>query len=487
MPSPQKAQFTTGSTMRHVVVMTATGGVGLLAIFMVDALNLFYISLLGQVELAAAIGFAGTLQFFMISVSIGLSIAATAMVSRAVGAGQREDGRCIASSALLTLVSLLTVVSIGVWVMREEALALLGAEGETLAVASRFMAIVVPSMPLLGVTMVAGGLLRAVGDGRRAMWVTLSGGLIAAALDPLFIFGFGLGVDGAAVVSVLARIIMAGIGLRLAVGVHDLLGPLRADRMVADARGLMAIALPAVATQLSTPFGNAYLTRLVAEHGSDAVAGWAVVGRLSAVAFGAVFALSGAVGPILGQNYGAGLAERIRTTYRDALIFVAVYVLLIWALLWLATDAIVQAFGVTGAGIEVVSAFTGFGAGAFLFTGWLFVSNAVFNNLGHPTWSTGFNWSRDGLVIPLIAAVIAGSLGTTGVVAVQAMAAVLVGSAAAVAVWRFLSSLDLSAAAAAPAPPAAEHPAFASGRATLPVGDYPAAPKPTLAEPPERG
>ena len=77
-PSGQQAKFVTGSTMRHVIVMTATGSIGLIAVFVVDALNLFYISLLGQQELAAAIGYAGTLLFFSTSIAIGLSIAATA-------------------------------------------------------------------------------------------------------------------------------------------------------------------------------------------------------------------------------------------------------------------------------------------------------------------------------------------------------------------------------------------------------------------------
>ncbi len=85
----QQAKFVTGSTMRHVIVMTATGSIGLVSVFIVDALNLFYISLLGQQELAAAIGYAGTLMFFSISVSIGLSISATAITSRAIGAGRR--------------------------------------------------------------------------------------------------------------------------------------------------------------------------------------------------------------------------------------------------------------------------------------------------------------------------------------------------------------------------------------------------------------
>ena len=112
------ATFTTGSTMRHVVVMTLTSSAGLLALFFVDAINLFYISLLGVTELAAAIGFAGTIQFFMISVSIGLLIAGSANVSRAVGAGDDAGARRLATSSLLTAVLALGVISAMVWVWR---------------------------------------------------------------------------------------------------------------------------------------------------------------------------------------------------------------------------------------------------------------------------------------------------------------------------------------------------------------------------------
>ena len=99
-PSPAP-KFTQGSTMRHVVVMTATGSIGLMAIFVVDFLNLFYIALLGEQELAAAIGYAGTLLFFTISLCIGISIAGTALVSRALGARRRDEARRLATSSLV--------------------------------------------------------------------------------------------------------------------------------------------------------------------------------------------------------------------------------------------------------------------------------------------------------------------------------------------------------------------------------------------------
>ncbi|MEM0942459.1 MAG: hypothetical protein AAGI70_00785, partial [Pseudomonadota bacterium] len=72
----------------------------------------------------------------------------------------------------------------------------------------------------------------------------------------------------------------------------------------------------------------------------------------------------------------------------------------------------------------------------------LFVSNAAYNNLGRPTWSTGFNWSRDAAVIPILAAVIGTGLGAISVVMIQSLAALLVGTAAALTAYRFVKSID---------------------------------------------
>ena len=471
-----QAKFTQGSTMRHVAVMTLTSSAGLLALFFVDAINLFYISLLGVTELAAAIGFAGTIQFFMISVSIGLLIAGSATVSRAIGEGDRERARHLASSSMLTAVLALGVVAALVWVWREDALMLLGAKDEALTEASDFLAIALPSVPLIGIGMSCSGTLRAIGEARRAMYVTLGGGLVAAVLDPLLIFGLDLGLTGAAVAIVLTRACIAGIGLWLVVGKHDMMARPSLPLWLADLRPILVIALPAMATQLSTPFGNAYLTTIVADYGDSAVAGWAVIGRITALAFGGIFALAGAVGPIIGQNYGAKLYPRIASTYRDGLIFSAIYVLGAWVVLMIASRWIVSGFSLEGEGAEIVRAFTLYAAGSFVFTGALFVSNAAFNNLGRPLWSTMFNWSRDALAIPLLAFLFAPWLGPTGAVWIQAAAVLVVGTLAAMVGWRTVHRIaghsDRPATQAVPAP------AFISGRAATGLASEAAPPDP---------
>ena len=95
-----RAVFTQGSTMRHVVVMTGASATGLLAMFGVDMIDMYFLTLLGEQELAAAVGYAGTLLFFMVSVSIGLQIALGALVARSEGAHRRDLARRYCSSAL---------------------------------------------------------------------------------------------------------------------------------------------------------------------------------------------------------------------------------------------------------------------------------------------------------------------------------------------------------------------------------------------------
>src|ERR1044072_8506506 len=114
--APQSAapapKFTRGAIMRHVAVMTATGSIRLMAIFVVDFLNLFYIAMLGEQELAAAIGYAGTVLFFTVSLCIGVTIAGTALVSRALGARRREEARRLATSSLVYMAAITIVLSL---------------------------------------------------------------------------------------------------------------------------------------------------------------------------------------------------------------------------------------------------------------------------------------------------------------------------------------------------------------------------------------
>jgi hypothetical protein len=206
-----RAVFTEGPTMRHVIVMTAASSVGLMAIFVVDLLSLLWVSRLGDPKLTAAVGFATQVLFFSVSISIGLSIAIGAVVSRALGAGDRVVVRRRAASGLVHVFLIAAAASWAAWLLRREILILFGARGMTLDVASAYLAITLPATVLLGLGMALGSILRAAGDARRSMYVTLAGAIVTAILDPVFIFGLGLGVTGAAIVTMISRFVFVAV------------------------------------------------------------------------------------------------------------------------------------------------------------------------------------------------------------------------------------------------------------------------------------
>jgi putative MATE family efflux protein len=396
-PAPRPVdtpRFVVGSTMRHVVEMTAAGSVGLIAIFLVDLLSLLYISWLGDPRLTAGVGFATVIMFFAVSINLGFMIAIGALVSRALGAGDRARAARLAASATIHAAITGILVTFVLLPLLPWLLELLGASEQARPVALTFLWITLPANVLMAVGMAFSGALRAVGDAKRAMYVTLAGAVVTAVLDPVLIFGFGLGVPGAAVATVVSRVMFAYMGYQAAVRIHGLgtMPSLRA--VIADARPTFAVALPAILTNLAPGIANAVFAGILARFGNEVVAAAAIIDRLVPVAFGAIFALSGAVGPILGQNWGAGRFDRMRQALRDSLVFMAVYVAVVWLVLILARPLLPVLFNATGTTADLIEFFCLIGGPMWFFLGLLFVANASFNNLGFPLLSTAFNWGR---------------------------------------------------------------------------------------------
>jgi putative MATE family efflux protein len=399
----EQAKFLTGNLFNHVTVMSLTASVGLVAVFAVDLVDMIFISMLGQAALAAAVGYAGAILFFTTSFGIGMAIAAGALVARALGKGDEDLARRRAGNAVIYGVVFGTIFAAMVWRNLPFFGSLLGATGETADLAVGYLQIIVPSLPFLMVGMIGGAILRAHGDARRAMMATIWGGVVNAVLDPILIFGLDLELTGAALASVAARGTIGAVALIPIIRYHGGFDrPTRAS-LLEDFPPIATIAAPAILTQLATPIGQAYVTRAMAQYGEDAVAGMAIIARLTPVAFGVIFALSGAVGPIIGQNVGAGLNDRVRGAFRAALLFTALYVVGASLILFFLRAPIVSLFQASDDATVLIYLFCGPLALAFFFNGTLFVANSAFNNMGHPFYSTWLNWGRHTLgTIPLV-------------------------------------------------------------------------------------
>lgn len=417
--------------MRHVSVMSFTASIGLMAMFAVDFIDMIFISMLGNDALAAAVGYAGTILFFTNSINIGLSIAGGSLVARALGAGKSQDAKEYATSVAIFGIIIGLIVPMIALPLLPQILGLLGATGETASLATSYLWIIMPTMSFMSVAIISMAVLRAHGDAKRSMQSTLFGAILNAILDPIFIFGFDWGLEGAAIASVCARLLMLFLAIRPVLKVYQGFAKPSAELVKRDINAVSRIAGPAVLTNVATPVGMAFVTREMSKYGSEAVAGMAIIGRLVPVSFAVVFALSGAIGPIVGQNFGAGNMQRVRGAFSAGIMFIAGYVLVATAILFLLREPIAGLFDAQGTTKALIFLFCGPLALTQFFNGVTFVANASFNNLGHPGKSAWINWGRNTLgTLPFV---MLGSMwfGATGVLMGQALGGVVFAGVAA--------------------------------------------------------
>lgn len=439
------APFTEGSVFRHVIVMTITGAVGLLSVFAVDLLDMYFLTLLDEAELAAAVGFAGTILFFTASICIGLAIATGATTARAVGTRDRNKTGLVVTNALLFTFITAAIVAVLFYPFLSDVLTMLGAKGSTKDYALQYMQILLPTLPLMAMGMAGGGILRALGDARRAMMVMISAAVVNGILDPILIFGLELGLEGAAYASAAARVAMMAAGFYAIFKVHGLRSRWSMTDFLATLRPLLKIAIPATITNVATPIGNAYVITVIAQYGDSVVAGNTIVARITPVAFALFFSMSGSIGPIIGQNLGAHLYDRVHETVASSLRFIAGYTAVLWAVFVLCQEPIIMVFNASDEAASMIRIFCLWVVPLTAFLGALFVANAAFNNLGHPMRATFFNVAKATVGTVPFAYFGAVYYGPEGALVAQAIGSMVVGI---IAVYVCFATIRAVAAAA---------------------------------------
>lgn len=436
------ARFVTGSVWRHVITMTLTNSIGLMALFLVDLIDLYFLNLLGEQAMAAAVGFSAQLLFFVTALSIGLLIAIGVLVSQRLGAQEVPAAKQIAASALVLAIALVIVVSGGLLLFLTDILSWLGAKGRTLELAVTYSRIILPSSVLLVIGMVCSAVLRAIGDAKRSMNATLVGAVVNLIFDPLLIFYFDLGIAGAAWASVLSRMALMSYALYGVGRIHHMLVKPSIAGIIKDLPAIAKLAGPAMLTNLATPIGSTFVMTAIARYGDAAVAAYATIGRIVPVAFSTLFALSGAISPIIGQNYGAKAYDRVKQTYYFAMLFICVVVVIVSMILWLGQSYLLNIFQLSGDAASLLTLFCSGLSLFFIADGILFSTNSAFNSLGYPFYSTGFNYAKFFLgVIPAVW-VLSYFYGAKGVIIGQSVGAILVTIVAVITCNRIIHNIN---------------------------------------------
>jgi putative MATE family efflux protein len=261
--------------------------------------------------------------------------------------------------------------------------------------------------------------MRANGSAAIPGIIMTVGSVINLILDPFLIFGwFGLPameLAGAATAMTLTRFLTLAVTLWYVYHGSMVLTKDVFKGWFASTKRILHIGIPAIATNLIGPFTAAYITFLIADYGLDAVAGFGVAGRLEALAAMLLFALSGSIGPFVGQNWGAHEFNRVRHGVNVSYIFSLSWGFLVAIPLFFFGEDIARLIDAKPEVVKVAGIYLALVPWSYGLWGVLMMSSASFNALGKPLPSTALSFARMIVVYVPLATVLNNTMGYVGI------------------------------------------------------------------------
>jgi putative MATE family efflux protein len=388
--------LTQGSVAGSLFRLTAPMMMGVSSNILVSMLEIGFIGQLGT-EPVAAVTFTFPLVMILNSIALGIGIGTSSVIARNVGSGQREQVKRLGTHALMLVAGAMAVLSYAGWATIDPAFSALGATPQLMPLIHSYLDIYYPSVVLFTITMVAGNIMRANGSATIPGVVMTLGALFHLVLAPFLIFGwFGaprLELAGAAGAMAISRLATAAVLLVYVSRGGMVLLQNVGDGFIDSCRRILHVGLPAMATQLIGPVSAGVITRMLAGHGEVVVAGFGVATRVEAVAVMLLFALSGSIGPFIGQNWAKRpdrVKEGLRVTYRFCLVWglvAALPLLFFGSTIASWVDASPGVTDTAGFYLAVVP-------WSYGLWGILMMASASFNALGKPLPSTTLSFTR---------------------------------------------------------------------------------------------
>jgi putative MATE family efflux protein len=440
----EKARLTRGSIAGHLLHQTTPMIVGVTAIMSIGLVDAYFIGQLGASELAA-MAFVFPVTTALGSVGVGVMVGTSSVVARAIGAGEDDRAsRCAALGVMLGLVTGL-VVALALWLGTDALFGLMGARGEIVRHIGSYMVPYALGFPLLLSISGLNGVLRAQGAARRSTLVSITFALTNVALTPLLIHGgLGLpafGVAGAAYGTLIGWLVGCTVGLWMVqqgeVPAHPSL--LARGHLGPDLRAVLRVALPAAFTNSINPVGLAVMTAALAGAGEAAVGGFGVGGRLQILAVVPLLGLSGSIGAIVGQNWGAGLTDRARLAVVQAGLFCVGYGLVAALVLYGARGWLAGMFSDDPATVAAAMRYLSIAVWGYAAYGLFIMGNGAFNAVDHAGLAMALSLARVLLVMVPFAWLLRPAWGADAVYTAELVANLVGGALSMALAWYFLS------------------------------------------------
>lgn len=345
----REKNFTSGSINKAILMLSIPMVLEMAMESLFALVDVFFVSQVSP-EAVATVGLTESVITLVYAIAIGMSTAPMAMIARYVGEGDHSQASKVVLQAVYLAIGISLLIGIPGYFFASKILSGMGGSEELVASGTGYTQVMFASNIFIMLLFLLNGIFRGAGDAHlamRALWLANGINII---LDPILIFGWGpipaMGVQGAAVATTIGR------GLGVAFQLYLLLKGASVVRLYLKElqiqfsimRKLLKIALNGALQFLIASASWIVLMRIVAQFGSEAVAGYVIAIRLIIFTLLPSWGIANAAATLVGQNLGAGHPDRAATSVWRAAYFSMIFLASVAAIYFFGASTIVYFF-----------------------------------------------------------------------------------------------------------------------------------------------
>lgn len=394
--------------------------ISLLVAALYNVVDTYFVSGLGK-EAVAAVSVAFPIQLIFLGIGLTFGAGAGSYISRLLGGNNKKEASIVATVALLTSAILGIVTAIVLFCYLDGVLKFMGAIPSIIEISKSYTGIFIVGGILGAINVTVGNLAVAQGAAKISLKAMILGSISNMILDPIFIFGLNLGVRGAAIATLIARVITSLMYLIYFVGDKNLI-EIKLPNFkptVAIYKEILKIGISMLILQILQTISISKISYAASFYGEEAIAAMGIVLRIVTLGTNVVFGYMKGLQPLAGFNYGAKNYERVREAIKASVKWTNVFCVVWTVMVYIFSPSILSIFGTDENVLNIAVLALRAAVIMFITFGFQFTYSTLYLSTGKALGGVFLNSLRQGIVFIPIILLLPKLMGLNGVIYAQ--------------------------------------------------------------------
>ncbi|MDU5378310.1 MATE family efflux transporter [Peptoniphilus lacydonensis] len=396
--------------------------ISLLVAALYNVVDTYFVSGLGK-EAVAAVSVAFPIQLIFLGIGLTFGAGAGSYISRLLGAKNNKEANIVATVSLFSSAIMAIILAIVLFYSLDSVMKFMGATPVIMELAKTYTSLFIIGGVLGAVNVTLGNLAVSQGAAKISLKAMIVGSISNIILDPIFIFKLNLGVKGAAIATLIARVITSLMYLIYFIGDKNLI-KIKIQNFkptVAIYKEILKIGISLLILQILQTIAISKISYAASFYGEEAIAAMGIVLRIVTLGTNVVAGYMKGLQPIAGFNYGAKDYERVQEAIKSSIKWTTLFCIVWTAIIYLFAPSILSIFGKDKDVIRIAIPALRAAVIMFITFGFQFTYATLYLAIGKALAGAFLNSLRQGIVFIPVILLLPKMIGLDGVIYAQAI------------------------------------------------------------------